>query len=91
MQGRLSVVRTFVASGIEHILIGPDHILFLVGLLLLGGSVRRLALIVTSFTIGHSIKLSLAALDILSPSARFIEPLIALTLVFVGADNGTST
>ena len=87
VQGRMSVIRTFVISGIEHILIGPDHILFLVGLLLLGGSLKRLALIVTSFTIGHSITLSLAALDILSPSSQFIEPLIALTIVVVGADN----
>jgi hypothetical protein len=86
-QGRWAVVKTFVVSGIEHILIGPDHILFLVGLLLLGGTLSRLALIVTSFTIGHSITLSLAALDVLSPSARFIEPLIALTIVVVGADN----
>jgi hypothetical protein len=86
-QGRWAVVRTFVLSGIEHILIGPDHILFLIGLLLLGGTLPRLALIVTSFTIGHSITLSLAALDILSPQARFIEPLIALTIVVVGADN----
>jgi hydrogenase/urease accessory protein HupE len=86
-QGRWAVVRTFVLSGIEHILIGPDHILFLVGLLLLGGSFSRLALIVTSFTIGHSITLSLAALDLVSPPARFIEPLIALTIIVVGADN----
>ena len=86
-QGRWAVVKTFVVSGIGHILIGPDHILFLIGLLLLGGTLSRLALIVTSFTIGHSITLSLAALDILSPSARFIEPLIALTIVVVGADN----
>lgn len=86
-QGRLAVVRTFVASGIEHILIGPDHILFLIGLLLLGGALSRLALIVTSFTIGHSITLSLAALDVLAPSPRFIEPLIALTIIVVGADN----
>ncbi len=86
-QGRWAVVKTFVVSGIEHILIGPDHILFLIGLLLLGGTLSRLALIVTSFTVGHSITLSLAALDILSPSARFIEPLIALTIVVVGADN----
>ena len=86
-QGRWAVVKTFVLSGIEHILIGPDHILFLIGLLLLGGTFSRLALIVTSFTIGHSITLSLAALDILSPPARFIEPLIALTIVVVGADN----
>jgi hypothetical protein len=86
-QGRWAVIKTFVASGTEHILIGPDHILFLIGLLLLGGSFSRLALIVTSFTIGHSITLSLAALDVVSPSARFIEPLIALTIVVVGADN----
>ena len=86
-QGRLAVVRTFVLSGIEHIMIGPDHILFLIGLLLLGGTLARLALIVTAFTIGHSITLSLAALDILSPPAYFIEPLIALTIVVVGADN----
>jgi hypothetical protein len=86
-QGRSAVVKTFVLSGIEHILIGPDHILFLIGLLLLGGTFTRLALIVTSFTIGHSVTLSLAALDIVSPPARFIEPLIALTIVVVGADN----
>jgi len=86
-QGRWAVVKTFVVSGIEHILIGPDHILFLIGLLLLGGTLSRLALIVTSFTVGHSITLSLAALDIVSPPARFIEPLIALTIVVVGADN----
>ena len=86
-QGRLAVIRTFVLSGIEHILIGPDHILFLIGLLLLGGTMARLALIVTAFTIGHSITLSLAALDLLSPPPYFIEPLIALTIVVVGADN----
>ena len=86
-QGRWAVVKTFVLSGIEHILIGPDHILFLIGLLLLGGTFKRLALIVTAFTVGHSITLSLAALDIVSPPARFIEPLIALTIIVVGADN----
>jgi len=86
-QGRLAVIRTFVLSGIAHIMIGPDHILFLIGLLLLGGTLARLALIVTAFTIGHSITLSLAALDLLSPPSYFIEPLIALTIVVVGADN----
>ena len=86
-QGRLAVIRTFVRSGIEHIMIGPDHVLFLIGLLLLGGTLAKLALIVTAFTIGHSITLSLAALDLLSPPAYFIEPLIALTIVVVGADN----
>ena len=87
VQGRMAVLRTFVVSGIEHIMIGPDHILFLVGLLLLGGTLARLTVIVTSFTIGHSITLSLAALDIVSPPSYYIEPLIALTIVVVGADN----
>lgn len=86
-QGRWSVIRTFLTSGIEHILIGPDHVLFLIGLLLPGGTLRRLALIVTAFTIGHSITLSVAALDLLSPPARIVEPLIALTIVVVGTDN----
>lgn len=86
-QGVLAVVRTFVPAGIEHILIGPDHVLFLVGLLLLGGSIWTLGGIVTAFTLGHSITLSLAALDIVSPSPRVIEPAIALSIIFVGVDN----
>lgn len=86
-QGVLAVLRTFVPSGIEHILIGPDHVLFLIGLLLLGGSLAKLAAIVTAFTLGHSVTLSLAALDLVSPPARLIEPAIALSIVFVGADN----
>jgi hydrogenase/urease accessory protein HupE len=86
-QGVFAVIRKFVPAGIHHILIGPDHLLFLVGLLLLGGSVRRLTMVVTSFTIAHSITLSLAALNIVTPPARIIEPAIALSIVFVGADN----
>lgn len=86
-QGAIAVIRKFIPSGIHHILIGPDHLLFLVGLLLLGGSMRQLILVVTSFTVAHSITLSLAALNILNPPARIIEPAIALSIVFVGADN----
>lgn len=86
-QGRLAVVRRFLPAGVEHILVGPDHLLFLAGLLLLGGTLRRLALIVTGFTIAHTITLSLAALNLVTPPARIIEPAIALSIVFVGADN----
>src|SRR2546422_4818770 len=86
-QGVLAVIRKFLPAGIHHILIGPDHLLFLVGLLLLGGTIRQLALIVTAFTVAHSITLSLAALNIVSPPARLIEPAIALSIVYVGADN----
>lgn len=85
--GVMAVIGTFVPSGIHHILIGPDHILFLIGLILLGGSLKRLAIIVTSFTIGHSVTLSLAATGTFMPPAWLIEPLIALSIVVVGADN----
>lgn len=86
-QGAIAVMKTFIPSGTHHILIGPDHILFLIGLLLLGGSWMALVRIVTAFTIGHSMTLSLAALNIFSPPASIIEPAIALSIVFVGADN----
>jgi hydrogenase/urease accessory protein HupE len=86
-QGLLAVFTTFTASGIHHIAIGPDHVLFIVGLLLLGGSLPKLLAIVTAFTVGHSITLALATLQILSLPARIIEPAIALTIVYVGADN----
>src|SRR5207249_4801807 len=60
---------------------------FLVGLLLLGGSIRQLLVVVTAFTAAHSVTLSLAALNLVSPPARIIEPAIALSIVYVGADN----
>ena len=86
-QGAFAVFKAFTAAGIHHIAIGPDHILFIVGLLLLGGSILRLLGIVSAFTVGHSITLSLAALNIVTPPARVVEPAIALSIVYVGADN----
>jgi hydrogenase/urease accessory protein HupE len=79
-----AVVVQFVASGIHHIFIGPDHILFVVGLLLLGGTVVRLLKVITAFTVAHSITLGLATFGILTPPASIIEPVIALSIVFVG-------
>ena len=86
-QGVWAVLRKFVPSGVHHILIGPDHLLFLVGLLLLGGNVRQLLLVVTAFTVAHSITLSLAVLNVVTPPARLVEPIIALSIVYVGLDN----
>jgi hydrogenase/urease accessory protein HupE len=86
-QVALAVVKKFIPAGIYHIFTGPDHILFIVGLLLMGGSLMRLLTIVTSFTIAHSITLSLAALDVVNPPARLIEPAIALSIIYVGIDN----
>jgi hydrogenase/urease accessory protein HupE len=85
--GRLAVLKTFLPAGLYHIAIGADHILFLVALLLLGGSARGLVRIVTAFTLGHSATLSLAVLGIVTPPAHLVEPAIALSIVFVGVDN----
>ena len=79
--------RQFVAMGVTHILTGYDHLLFLFGLLLVGGSLRLALQIITSFTCAHSITLALAALNIINISPNVIEPLIAASIVYVGVDN----
>ena len=84
LQGSALVAARFLIQGVTHIFTGPDHILFLVGLLLLGGTLKQLLKIVTAFTVAHSVTLCLAALNILHPSARIIEPTIALSIVIVG-------
>jgi len=85
--GLAAVIGVFVPAGIHHIFTGPDHMLFVVGLLLLGGSLFHLLKIVTGFTLAHSITLALAALGIVNLSPRIIEPLIALSIVLVGIEN----
>jgi hydrogenase/urease accessory protein HupE len=86
-QGTFAVVRRFIPAGMAHILIGPEHLLFLVGLLLLGGSLRQLVTVVSAFTVAHTITLTFAALNFISPPQRIIEPAIALSIVYAGADN----
>lgn len=73
--------------GVEHILTGYDHLVFLAGLVLVGGRARALALVVTAFTLAHSITLGLAALHVFSPPSRFVEPAIALSIAYVGVEN----
>jgi hydrogenase/urease accessory protein HupE len=73
--------------GVEHILTGYDHLVFLLGLLIVASRARDLIVVVTAFTIGHSISLALATLGVFVPSPRFVEPLIALSIVYVGIEN----
>jgi hydrogenase/urease accessory protein HupE len=73
--------------GIEHILTGYDHLLFLFGLILVGGKVRSLIGVVTAFTVGHSISLALATLGVWSPGSSIVEPAIALSIAIVGVEN----
>jgi hydrogenase/urease accessory protein HupE len=86
-QSLRAVLATFVYEGIHHIFIGPDHILFVIGLLLLGGKLTRLLKIVTAFTVAHSVTLVLATLQLLRPPSSVIEPVIALSIVVVGVEN----
>jgi hypothetical protein len=85
--GSSSVYFRFLKYGIEHILIGYDHILFLLGLLIVSLNLKELVKIVTSFTIAHSITLTLAALNIVQLPSRLIETAIALTIVYVAVEN----
>jgi hydrogenase/urease accessory protein HupE len=82
-----AVIRRFIEMGVAHILSGPDHILFVLGLILAGGNFRRLLAIVSAFTLAHSITLSLTALDVASLSPRIVEPMIAFSIVVVGIEN----
>lgn len=73
--------------GVEHILTGADHLVFLLGLIAVGGSLRSLFGVVTAFTVAHSITLALAALSVFAPSPRVVEPAIALSIAYVGIEN----
>jgi hypothetical protein len=77
----------FLRLGAEHIFQGADHIAFLIGVLLLGGSFRQLVGIVTAFTVAHSLTLALATLGWVVPPPRLVEPLIALSIVAVAVEN----
>jgi hypothetical protein len=85
--GALATAAEFLQLGIVHIFIGYDHIAFLVGLLLGGGSILAVAKIVTAFTAAHSITLSLAALDVVTLDPLLVEIGIALSIVYVAAEN----
>jgi HupE / UreJ protein len=85
--GFWSAAGRFLRLGIEHIFTGYDHIAFLLGLLLLGGSFKELVQIVTAFTVAHSITLAIATLGVVNPTPRVVEPLIAASIVYVAAEN----
>ena len=80
-------VRSFFLLGVEHILTGYDHLLFLLALIIGGGNLWSLFKIITAFTIAHSITLALAALNIVMLPERLIEATIALSIAYVAAEN----
>ncbi|HEU4384080.1 MAG TPA: HupE/UreJ family protein [Anaeromyxobacteraceae bacterium] len=77
----------FLRLGILHIFTGTDHLLFLLGLLIAGGTLLEVVKIVTAFTAAHSLTLSLAALGLVHLPSRLVESAIAASIVFVALEN----
>lgn len=80
------VARQYLRLGIEHILEGYDHLLFLACLLLIAGTGRRIVITVTGFTIAHSITLALSALGLVRVPVAPVEAAIALSIVFLAVE-----
>jgi hydrogenase/urease accessory protein HupE len=76
----------FFRLGVEHILRGPDHMLFVLGLLLIVSDRRKLIKTITAFTVAHSITLAVATLGGVSLPVPLLNALIALSIVFMGVE-----
>jgi hydrogenase/urease accessory protein HupE len=85
--GLLAQLGSFFLLGAEHIFTGYDHILFLLGLLVVWRGAANIVKIVTSFTAAHSATLILAALSVVTLPSRLVESVIALSIAYVGIEN----
>jgi len=84
--GSWEVVRTYLALGIEHILTGADHLLFVLALVILVGPTRRLLWTITAFTIAHSITLAAATFGFVHVPPPPVEASIALSILFLAVE-----
>jgi len=85
---RGEVIRRYLVLGFTHILPkGLDHILFVLGLFLLSLRLRPLLAQITAFTVAHTLSLALAMLGLVHLSPRIVEPLIAVSIVYVAVEN----
>lgn len=80
-------IRDFAVLGAEHIFLGPDHLLFILALLLTSNSFWTLVKTLTGFTVAHSITLVLSALDVITIPTLATEILIAVSIIWVGVEN----
>ena len=81
-----SVAGDYFTLGVEHIFGGIDHLLFLAGLLYIAGTLRRILITVTGFTLAHSFTLFLVALDVIRVSVPAVETVIALSIVMLASE-----
>jgi hypothetical protein len=77
----------FLRLGVEHIVTGYDHVLFLFALLIVGRSFWDAWRVITAFTVAHSLTLALATYDLIRLPPHLVEPLIAVSIVYVGLEN----
>ena len=84
--GFVNMASMYFILGVEHILEGFDHLLFILALLLLVGNLHVLIWTITAFTLAHTITLMLASLDMIHLSSKAVEATIALSIIFVAAE-----
>jgi hydrogenase/urease accessory protein HupE len=84
--GAFEVAQTYTVLGIEHILMGVDHLLFVLALLILVKGTRRLIATITAFTVAHSLTLFAATLGWILVPGPPVEAIIALSIVFVAGE-----
>ncbi len=77
----------FFLLGVNHLLTGPDHLLFLGGLLIVCRSLGKAFQMLTLFTVAHSVTLALVTLDLIKPSTTLVEPAIAASIAYIGIEN----
>jgi len=85
-ENAFSVFQSYLALGVEHILFGWDHLLFVLGLMLLVTNGRRLIWAITGFSVAHSITLALAMFNVIYVPAPPVEAVIALSIVLLGVE-----
>lgn len=85
-RGMGEIASAYTVLGIEHILTGFDHLMFVIGLLLLVGFERRLIVTITAFTVAHSLTLASAALGLLTLRPPPVEATIALSIMLVAGE-----
>ncbi|MFN0204462.1 MAG: HupE/UreJ family protein [Bacteroidia bacterium] len=82
------VFSKYLNLGFTHILpLGLDHVLFILGIFFLNSDLKKIILQASMFTLAHSITLGLAVYGIIQPPSNLIEPLIALSIVFLALEN----
>jgi HupE/UreJ protein len=85
---RSEVGLIYLKLGYEHIIpLGLDHILFVLSLFFLSSNIKTVIWQATAFTVAHSITLGLAMYNVISPPAYIVEPVIALSIMFVAIEN----